>query len=305
MPFSWNPDELHARSSEFLAIHKTVLLKQLEPRHGTAAEIDLFGWFWKGLIEDYVNFVAGLTMPTELDGNDVAYVPRDGAYVTESERKQQAVYDLDVETKTAWDFILKPSTDCWNMNFRSLFVAGTAALLMLAPHEASAGWTEFTDWAASFWAYGKASAQGEVMPPEVFAAEAPAAIERAGTRGFVTTEAKNLGEGTEIFTMTVANYKDETTGRPVILWLDKIDGSETTRYADLGCDGYLDGVTTDGKPVLSAKIMKAVLTGNLDMAKAVLQQTSEEAKRYQPMFQADYSKALKLARERGGKSGLD
>ena len=113
------------------------------------------------------------------------------------------------------------------MNFRSLFVAGTAALLMLAPHEASAGWTEFTDWAASFWAYGKASAQGEVMPPEVFAAEAPAAIERAGTRGFVTTEAKNLGEGTEIFTMTVANYKDETTGRPVILWLDKIDGSET------------------------------------------------------------------------------
>ena len=111
LPFSWNPDELHARSSEFLAIHKTVLLKQLEPRHGTAAEIDLFGWFWKGLIEDYVNFVAGLTMPTELDGNDVAYVARDGAYVTESERKQQAVYDLDVETKTAWDFILKPSTD--------------------------------------------------------------------------------------------------------------------------------------------------------------------------------------------------
>lgn len=192
------------------------------------------------------------------------------------------------------------------MTTRVLFMAGAAAILVLAPDKASAGWWDnFTEWTASFWAYGKASAEGEIYPPETFAAEAPAAIARAGTRGFITTEAENLGEGTEVFTMTIANYKDEKTGRPVILWLDKIDRSETTRYVDLGCDGYLDGVTTDGKPVLSAKIMKAVLTGNLDMAKAVLQQTSEEAKRYQPMFQADYSKALRLARERGGESGLD
>lgn len=70
LSFSWNPDELHSRSSEFLAIHKTVLLKQLEPRQGTAAEIDLFGWFWKGVVEAYARSVSRIPFPAEFSEFD-------------------------------------------------------------------------------------------------------------------------------------------------------------------------------------------------------------------------------------------
>jgi len=116
LPFSWNPDELHARSSEFLAIHKTILLKELEPREGTACEIDLFGWFWKSVVEDYINSIADLKMPEEVSGINLSYVPPDGSWVPseliEEERKREAAMleNLDEETKNAWGDLIGPDS---------------------------------------------------------------------------------------------------------------------------------------------------------------------------------------------------
>jgi hypothetical protein len=116
LPFSWNPDELHARSAEFLAIHKTILLKELGSREGTACEIDLFGWFWKSAVEDYIKSIADLKMPDEVSGIDLSYAPPDGSWVPseliEEERKREAAMleNLDEETKNAWGDLIGPGS---------------------------------------------------------------------------------------------------------------------------------------------------------------------------------------------------
>jgi hypothetical protein len=176
-----------------------------------------------------------------------------------------------------------------------VIVAVTTSMGLL-PAEASAGWwQEITDRVAAIWAYGKASTEGELVSAEQFAAEAPMIAQQIGKSGLLVQEIE-ISDGEEKFTLSVSQFKDKKHGRPLVVWLDKIEGNKTTRYADLGCDGYLDGVTFDGKPVLTTKAMAALATGNLDMASAVLGQAKEEAERYQPMFQADCSKVLRLAR---------
>jgi hypothetical protein len=82
------------------------------------------------------------------------------------------------------------------------------------------------------------------------------------------------------------------------LWIDKVEGSKMTRYADLDSDGILDGVTFDGMPVLSNTAIKALVTGNRQMAGAVFKEMKEEAARFQAMYQADYSKVVRLAAAR-------
>lgn len=51
---SWTPEEIRKSGSKWLAIHKLVILKELEPCIGTWSKIDLFEWYWKPLLEEYV-----------------------------------------------------------------------------------------------------------------------------------------------------------------------------------------------------------------------------------------------------------
>jgi len=101
LPFSWNPDELHVRSSEFLAIHKTVLLKQFEPRQGTAAEIDLFGWFWKGVTEAYARSVSTIPFPAEFSEFASLTYPTRKATPEERQEAIRTASEANVDPETA------------------------------------------------------------------------------------------------------------------------------------------------------------------------------------------------------------
>ena len=115
LPFSWNPDELHARSSEFLAIHKTVLLKQLEPRHGTAAEIDLFGWFWKGVVEAYARSVSKIPFPAEFSEFGSLTYPTRKATPEERQGAIRSASEANVDPETAEVLIaVYTARDCSN-----------------------------------------------------------------------------------------------------------------------------------------------------------------------------------------------
>lgn len=67
LPFSWEPEALAGRSSELLAIHKTIIFKELSKRQGIGAEIDLFNWFWKECVQAYLLHIAETRpIPSEL-----------------------------------------------------------------------------------------------------------------------------------------------------------------------------------------------------------------------------------------------
>lgn len=107
LSFSWDPDDLSKRSSEFLAIHKTVLLKQLGPRQGTAAEIDLFGWFWKSLLETYARSVSSSPFPAEF--SEFASLTYPTGKATPDERQQAIKFasELNVDPETAKNIIAR------------------------------------------------------------------------------------------------------------------------------------------------------------------------------------------------------
>jgi hypothetical protein len=105
LSFSWDPDELAKRSSEFLAIHKTVILKQLGPRQGTATEIDLFGWFWKSLLETYVRSVSSSPFPAEFSEFTSLTFPTGKATPDERQQAIKFASELNVDPETAENII--------------------------------------------------------------------------------------------------------------------------------------------------------------------------------------------------------
>ena len=126
----------------------------------------------------------------------------------------------------------------------------------------------------------------------------PAMVRKNGEPGLAGKEIENLGDGPEVFTVTTSYFDAPEANRPFVLWIDKVEGGKMTRYADLDSDGILDGVTFDGMPVLTNAAIKALATGDRQMAAAVFKGMKEQAARYQPMYQADYSKVVRLASSR-------
>jgi len=145
---------------------------------------------------------------------------------------------------------------------------------------------------------GKTAITEKLISPEEFSVVMPEMVRRNGEFGLVGKEIENLGDGPEIFTVKISYFDAPETNRPLVLWIDKIEGSKMTRYADMDSDGILDGVTFDGMPVLSNAAIKALATGDRQMAAAVFKEMKDQASRYQPMYQADYSKVVRLASAR-------
>ena len=173
------------------------------------------------------------------------------------------------------------------------------AVILTGPDKAKASWREFvTDSLERVTAWlelGETAITEKLATPEEFKTIVPELVRKRGVRGIFGREVRNLGDDAEVFTVQVSYLDSPGSKRPPVLWIDKIEGSKMTRYADLDADGILDGVTFDGMPVLSNAALKALLTGDREMADAVFQEMKEQAARYQPMYQADYSKVIRLA----------
>jgi len=123
LPFSWSPEQLESRSTELLAIHKAVIFKELSSSEAYGKKIDLFKWFWKDVIEEYIESVASLPIPEDLSDIDLCYVPPDGSWVPNRET-EPANYNVDNEVKEAWGKLLEPGVlkeaerrAMWTRNF--------------------------------------------------------------------------------------------------------------------------------------------------------------------------------------------
>jgi hypothetical protein len=173
------------------------------------------------------------------------------------------------------------------------------AVMLTSPDKAKASWRDFaTDSLERVTAWlelGETAVTEKLATPEEFSAVMPELVRKRGVRGIFGREVRNLGDSPEVFTLQASYLNSPDSNRPLVLWIDKIEGSKMTRYADLDSDGILDGVTFDGMPVLSNATMKALLTGDREMADAIFREMKEQAARYQPMYQADYSKVMRLA----------
>ena len=173
------------------------------------------------------------------------------------------------------------------------------ALILTGPVKAKAGWrdlvTDSLERVSAYLELGETAVTEKLATPEEFKAIVPELVRKRGVPGIFGPQVKNLGDGPEVFTVQVSYLDSSDSTRSLVLWIDKIEGSKMTRYADLDSDGILDGVTFDGLPVLSNRVLKALLTGNREMADAVFRDMKEQATRYQPMYQADYSKVIRLA----------
>jgi len=173
------------------------------------------------------------------------------------------------------------------------------AVMLTSPDKAKANWREFvSDSLERFTAWlelGEAAVTEKLATPEEFSSIMPELVRKRGVRGVFGREVRNLGDNPEVFTVQVSYLNSPDSNRPLVLWIDKVEGSKMTRYADIDSDGILDGVTFDGMPVLSNAAIKALLTGDREMADAVFREMKEQAARHQPMYQADYSKVIRLA----------
>jgi hypothetical protein len=165
--------------------------------------------------------------------------------------------------------------------------------------DAAADWRAFAndtlERISAYLELGETAVTEKLATPEEFTAIMPALVRKRGVLGVWGREVKNLGDNSEVYTVRVSHLDSPDSNRPLVLWIDKIEGSKMTRYADLDSDGILDGVTFDGMPVLSNAAVKALLTGDRELADAVFREMKEQASRYQPMYQADYSKVIRLA----------
>lgn len=171
--------------------------------------------------------------------------------------------------------------------------------MLTGPDKAKANWREFftdsLERVTAWLEWGETAVTQKLATPEEFRVIMPELVRKRGVRGIFGREVRNLGDNPEVFTVRVSYLDSPNSNRPLVLWIDKIEGSKITRYADLDSDGILDGVTFDGMPVLSNAALKAILTGDREMADTVFREMKEQASRYQPMYQADYSKVLRLA----------
>ena len=171
--------------------------------------------------------------------------------------------------------------------------------VLFRPANASAGMQDYLrdlyERMSAWLDLGAAAVTEKLVTPEEFSSIMPGMVRRHGEPGLSGKEIENLGDGPEIFTIQTSYFDSSESGRPLVLWIDKIVGGKMTRYADLDSDGILDGVTFDGMPVLSAAAIRALATGDRQMAGAVFKEMKDQAARYQPAFQADYSKVVRLA----------
>lgn len=114
LPFSWDPEELTARSSELLAIHKTIIFKELSKRQGVGAEIDLFEWFWKDVVQAYLLYIAEACLtPPELVGVEPLWLWRQRTGEEADRKREEAeafVASLKPDTRVAFDDII-PNLD--------------------------------------------------------------------------------------------------------------------------------------------------------------------------------------------------
>ncbi len=156
------------------------------------------------------------------------------------------------------------------------------------------GWTNIKESLSALWEKGAQATKGEIITRETFASEMPRLITAYGEQGILKNELKDLNDGATTYSISVSRFKDQESGRPKLLWIDKINGSEITRYVDLNSDGQLDGITNDGSDVILSTLLSALATGDKKMFNAKLKQMGEKAGRYQPMYEADYSRVYFL-----------
>ena len=153
----------------------------------------------------------------------------------------------------------------------------------------------------------------KLATPEEFKAIVPELVREHGVPQILSwgREITKLGDNLEVFTVQISFLNSPGSKRPLVLWIDKTEGSKTTRYADLDSDGVLDGVTFDGKQVLSDATMDSLWLSDPLSASAALntsgeradsifrnsgfREMREQANRYQQMYQADYTKIIRLA----------
>ena len=156
------------------------------------------------------------------------------------------------------------------------------------------GWTNFKENISALWEKGQQATKGEIISRETFADEMPRLITAYGEQGILKNDLKDLNDGSATYSISVSRFKDQESGRPKLLWIDKINGSEITRYVDINSDGQLDGITNDGSDVILSTLLSAISTGDKKMFNAKIQQMGEKAGRYQPMYEADYSRVYSL-----------
>jgi hypothetical protein len=156
------------------------------------------------------------------------------------------------------------------------------------------GWTNIKESLSALWEKVAQATKGEIISRETFASEMPRLITAYGEQGILKNELKDLNDGAATYSISVSRIKDQESGRPKLLWIDKINGSEITRYVDINSDGQLDGITNDGSDVILSTLLSALATGDKKMFNAKLQQMGEKAGRYQPMYEADYSRVYFL-----------
>lgn len=94
IPFLWNPSELEGVSGDLVKIHSLVILRELGKRGGVACPIDLYEWFWKDVLVQYLSVLPA--------GPEGLRIPRNSTN-TESEKIKDA---LDPETLEASGDIL-------------------------------------------------------------------------------------------------------------------------------------------------------------------------------------------------------
>ena len=170
------------------------------------------------------------------------------------------------------------------------------SMALLSANAKADGWTNLKESLTALWEKGAQATKGEIISRETFASEIPRLITAYGEQGILKHELKDLQDGSATYSITVSRFKDQESGRPKLLWIDKINGSEITRYVDLNSDGQLDGITIDGSDVILATLLSALATGNKQMFNAKIQQMGEKAGRYQPMYEADYSRVYFLTK---------
>ena len=167
-------------------------------------------------------------------------------------------------------------------------------VVLMSANAKADGWTNIKESLSALWEKGAQATKGEIISRDTFASEMPRLITSYGEQGIFKNELKDLNDGSTTYSISVSRYKDQESGRPKLLWLDKINGSEITRYVDLNSDGQLDGITNDGSDVILSTLLSALATGDKKMFNAKIQQMGEKAGRYQPMYEADYSRVYFL-----------
>ncbi len=155
-------------------------------------------------------------------------------------------------------------------------------------------WTNLKESISSLWEKGKQASTGQLITRETFANEVPVLVAKHGRLAISGLKISDLSDGTATYSVMVSHFNDPETGKPMVLWIDKVEGTEIVRYADLNGDGELDAITLDGAPPITQTLLNGLVTGNKQMFDAKLAAVRQKAARYQPMYEADYSRVYFL-----------